>query len=104
MSYSLRFVPELEEDLVAAFHWYENRSIGLGAQFLDVFYRHVDVLCRTPLIYPKVHLDFHRSLLRQFPFSCYYLVAGNMVIVYGLFHCARNPAFVTKLLDSRDSD
>lgn len=62
------------------------------------------MLCRTPLIYPKVHLDSHRSLLHQFPFSCYYLVAGDVVIVYGLFHCARNPAFVMGLLDLRDGD
>lgn len=102
MSYSLRFAPELEEDLYSGYVWYQDKSEGLGAEFLDVFYRHVDLLGKTPLIYSKVFEDFHRSLLRQFPFACYYRVEGDIVIVYGLFHSARNPAYVTDLLKTRD--
>lgn len=102
MIYSLRFAPELEEDLLAGFVWYEDKSIGLGVEFLTTFYNHVDLLKRTPLIYRKAHSDFHRSLLRQFPFACYYRVEVNLVVVYGLFHCARNPNFVTVWLDSRN--
>lgn len=102
MSDSLRFVPELEEDLYSGFVWYEGKVKGLGSEFLTVFYSNVDQLAKTPLIYAKVYLDFHRSLLRQFPFSCYYRIEGDMVVVYGLFHSARNPAFITTLLNTRD--
>jgi hypothetical protein len=102
VNYSLLFAPELEEDLHAGFVWYEDKSIGLGAEFLAIFYNHVDLLKRSPLIYPKVHSDFHRSLLRQFPFACYYRIEGDAVVVYGLFHCARNPNFVTVWLNSRN--
>lgn len=102
MSYSLRFAPELEEDLYSGFVWYDDKAKGLGDEFLTVFYSNVDQLAKTPLIYAKVYLDFHRSLLRQFPFACYYRVEGGMVIVYGLFHSARNPAFITTSLNTRD--
>ena len=102
MSYSLRFAPELEEDLHAGFVWYEGKATGLGSEFLNVFYANVERLAKNPLIYKKVHLDFHRSLLRQFPFSCYYRIEGKQVVVYGLFHSARNPAFITASLNTRD--
>ena len=102
MNYSLRFAPELEEDLYAGFVWYEVKSKGLGNEFLNVFYDNVDRLAKNPLIYAKVYLDFHRSLLRQFPFSCYYRIEGNRVVVYGVFHSARNPAFITTSLNTRD--
>ncbi len=101
MTYSLRFIPELEEDLAAGFEWYEDKASGLGAEFLAIFYSHVEVLQRTPFIFSKVHLDFHRGLLRQFPFACYYLVVDDSVVVYGLFHCARNPLFVTDVIAAR---
>lgn len=101
MIYSVRFTPELEDDLIDAFNWYENKTIGLGARFLDVFYDHIGLLRRTPLTFPTVYLHFHRSLLRQFSFTCYFLMADDAVIVYGLFHSSRHPVFVHKLLDTR---
>ena len=69
---------------------------------MTVFYSNADQLVKTPLIYAKVYLDFHRSLLRQFPFACYYRVEGDMVVVYGLFHSARNLALITTSLNTRD--
>ena len=35
MTYSLRFRPEIVDDLEGAANWYDDRSVGLGAQFLQ---------------------------------------------------------------------
>lgn len=96
MNYILRFLPELEEDVMAAHDWYEDKAAGLGAEFLRSFYAHAAILQRTPLIYPKVYQDFRRGLLRRFPYACYYRVAGKLVIVYSAFHCARDPSTVNE--------
>jgi hypothetical protein len=101
MSYTVRFLPELEEDVLAAHDWYEGKAVGLGAEFLRVFYAHVALLQRTPLTFQKAHQNFHRGLLRRFPYACYFLIEGDLIIVYGLFHCARNPSFVKKFIDAR---
>jgi len=38
MTYSLRFLPDVEEDIFAAYSWYEGKARGLGEEFLRVFY------------------------------------------------------------------
>lgn len=72
---------------MAAYGWYEDKAVGLGAEFLRGFYAHAALLQRTPLIFPKVHQDSRRGLLRRFPYACYYRIEGEFVIVYGAFHC-----------------
>ncbi|MGR3302445.1 MAG: hypothetical protein ACUZ8I_08055 [Candidatus Scalindua sp.] len=38
MIYSLSFLPELEEDTINGYKWYEDKTIGLGEEFLRIFY------------------------------------------------------------------
>ena len=38
MKYSVRFVPEVEEDLFAGYSWYEEKAAGLGEEFIRMFY------------------------------------------------------------------
>jgi plasmid stabilization system protein ParE len=103
VSYTLRFLPEVEGDVMVAYDWYEDKAVGLGAEFLRGFYAHAAALQRTPLIFQKIHQDFRRGLLRRFPYACYYRVEGEFVIVYGAFHCARDPSTVNESLGVRRS-
>jgi len=38
MSYILEFLPEVEDDVIAGYIWYEIKSHGLGEDFLRIFY------------------------------------------------------------------
>ena len=38
MTYTLRFLPQVEMDVVSGRFWYEQKSVGLGEEFLRVFY------------------------------------------------------------------
>ncbi|NTV06173.1 MAG: hypothetical protein HGA59_06670 [Chlorobiaceae bacterium] len=38
MTYSLEFLPEVEEDVITGYVWYEAKSKGLGDDFLRIFY------------------------------------------------------------------
>lgn len=38
MTYDLRFLPEVEEDVIAEYAWYEGKASGLGDEFLRAFY------------------------------------------------------------------
>ena len=55
MIYSLRFLPELEEDLLAGYFWYEEKMPGLGEEFLRIFYACCGDLSRNGFLYKKVH-------------------------------------------------
>lgn len=101
MTYSLHFLPDVEEDVVIAYSWYEAKSPGLGEEFLRVFYACAGELSQNPLLYPRVYNEFHRRLLRRFPYAVYFQIKDDRIIVFGLFHCARNPRTIIKKLRSR---
>lgn len=91
MTYTLNFLPEVEEDVYGGYVWYETRSRGLGEEFLRVFYACAGDIRRNPLQYPRVHHEIRRDLLRRFPYAVYFSIEGDRIIVLGLFHCARDP-------------
>lgn len=85
MRHSLSFLPEVEKDSVSAYVWYEEKAKGLGEEFLRAFYASAAEIARTPNLYPKIYKNFHRKLLKRFPYVVYFLVESETVIVYGLF-------------------
>lgn len=91
MKFTLHFIPEIEEDLIAGYSWYEAKSKGLGEEFLRMFYACAGELPRDPLLYPKIHNEFRRRLLRRFPYAIYFTMKHEQIIILGLFHCARDP-------------
>ncbi len=34
MTYALRFLPEVEEDIISVYLWYEAKALGIGEEFL----------------------------------------------------------------------
>ncbi len=102
MNYTLRFLPEIEEDVFAGYTWYERNSPGLGEEFLRVFYASANELSRNPFIYTKVYRNFHRRLLKRFPYAIYFMIEDNQIVVCGLFHTARNPRTIKLKLYNRE--
>jgi len=99
--HSLRFIPEIEEDAIVGYTWYEEKAAGLGEEFLRVFYACAEEISRNPSIYPKVYKEFRRCLLRRFPYAIYFMITEKETMVFGLFHCARDPRTVTSKLNGR---
>lgn len=102
MTYTLQFLPEVEEDVVNGYVWYETKSKGLGEDFLRVFYACANEITWNPLLCLKVHRDFRRRLLRRFPYAIYFTIEDDKIIVFGLFHCARDPEIINATLQERE--
>ncbi len=101
MTYTLRFLPEVEDDAINGYFWYETKSPGLGDEFLRMFYACTGDIPRNTLLYKKVYAEFRRCLLRRFPFAIYFIINIDQVIVTGLFHCARDPRVIESKLRDR---
>lgn len=101
MTYTLRFLPEVEDDAIGGFSWYETKSPGLGEEFLRMFYASTCEIPRNPFLYRKAYKEFRRCLLRRFPYAIYFTINNDRVIVAGLFHCARDPHGVGSSLQDR---
>jgi hypothetical protein len=48
MRYTLSFLPEVEEDILSGYVWYEEKAFGLGEEFLRLFYAHSREITRAP--------------------------------------------------------
>jgi plasmid stabilization system protein ParE len=42
-------------------------------------------------MYPMVHENYRRGLVRRFPYAIFYESAGSVVTVWAVFHPSRNP-------------
>lgn len=104
MTYILHFLPEVEEDVIAGYLWYEGKSSGLGEDFLRIFFACANEITRNPLLYPKRYNEFRRRLLRRFPYAIYYMIEDKKIIAFGLFHCARDPHSINSTLQDREPE
>jgi plasmid stabilization system protein ParE len=91
MTAELIFVPEVENDLTEAYDWYEEQRRGLGEEFLNRIEASLQKIRRTPDAYPEVYKKYRRTLIRRFPYMIFYEHEKNEVIIYGIFHSARDP-------------
>ena len=102
MNYDFRFLPEVEDDVIAGYSWYEEKAKGLGEEFIRVFYARAAEIPRHPLLYQVICNGFRRRLLKRFPYAIYFRIEGNEVIVFGIFHCARDPSTINAELLGRN--
>lgn len=101
MIYALHFLPEVEEDVISGYVWYEEKAPGLGEEFLRTFYAYAGEISRNPLLYSKVYGEYRRRLLKRFPYAIYFKMEENEIIIFGLFHCARDPRTIRAKLWGR---
>jgi len=101
MTYTLAFLPEVEDDIAAGYAWYEEKSRGLGEEFLRTFYSCAGQIKRNPLFYLKRDPGFRRCLLRRFPYAIYFTVEADQVLICGVFHSARDPRTIRSILEDR---
>jgi plasmid stabilization system protein ParE len=92
MAAELLLTPEAELDIAEAYAWYEERRIGLGEDFLGAVDSCLQAVVRQPATRPVVYEGYRRSLVRRFPYAVFYEVQEpSTVIVYAVFHTARDP-------------
>ena len=91
MAVRLVLAPETEQDIRAAYDWYENRRIGLGEEFLSCVDACIQRICRYPELNATVHNEFRRVLVRRFPYAVFYEFTNGTVTVYCVLHTSRDP-------------
>lgn len=87
----LRLTPEAELDVDEAYSWYQAQGPALAADFLRAVNTSIASIHRNPEAYQLVDPTMRRALLRRFPYAVFYEVGSLGIVVYAVFHCARNP-------------
>ncbi len=87
------FHPQAEEELLYAAEFYENQTVGLGADFLTEVERAVERAIAAPDSGSPIKSDIRRQLVRRFPFSVLYRSEGERVLVLAVMHQRRRPGY-----------
>ena len=91
MNSELTIRPEAESDIADAVDWYESRVPGLGSEFLLVLDALFNSILRNHQIYQEVYRNVRRALTRRFPYSVFFIVEENRIVVLSVFHVKRSP-------------
>ncbi len=90
MTYSLRFRPEVVNDLKDAASWYEDRKVGLGAEFLQQCKATLDRISKRPE-QATVELDGIRSVrIHRFPYIVHFRVERSTLVVFAIMFGGRD--------------
>ena len=88
---SILIRPEAEADIEEAFHWYERQRDGLGSDFLLCVEDGLEKIRKNPEMYPVVHRNVRRLLIRRFPYGIFYVARSDVTIILSVFHGHRDP-------------
>jgi toxin ParE1/3/4 len=83
---------EAEQDIKAAYEWYEEQRLNLGKEFVNEVESKLEEVDEHPDLYATIYRNVRRALCKRFPYSVYFLKSENDVVVVGVLHQRRNPA------------
>lgn len=79
-------------DIEIAFSWYEKQRTGLGHEFLDCVELSVKSICAMPEMYQLIYANFRGCIIRKFPFTIFYTIEEEGLIVHSVFNNRQDPS------------
>jgi len=87
----LRYTDRAKDDVELAFAWYERQRKGLGFDFLDCVENAVKLIIGNPEMYNVRYLNLRSCVVRRFPFSVFYSIEKEEVVVHSVFDNRMDP-------------
>jgi toxin ParE1/3/4 len=100
---NVRVLPEAFDDLSSAIEYYDAQRNGLGSEFMVLFRSSVADIVRNPSLHRTLYREFRRRILKRFPYGIYYRIYEDEIIISLIFHLARNPAILRRILRTREN-
>ena len=92
---SIEITQAAQDDLLAAYWFYEHQQAGIGAYFLNSLYADIDALQISAGVHVKVQpTGAFRSLGSRFPFAIYYWLEGKQATVMAVLDTRRSPEWL----------
>ena len=90
-TYQHLYVTDLaRNDMKDAMSFYENQNPNLGMYFRDSIISDIEALLFYAGIHAK-HFGHYRMLAKRFPFSIYYCIESEKVVVHAIMDDRRDP-------------
>jgi len=85
------FRPAAAADVEEAYRWYESQQAGLGEEFLEATGLVIESVMANPELFPIIHRQTRRVLLRRFPYGLYYRIVDDQIVIVACMHGRRDP-------------
>ena len=87
----VEFAREASYEFRESVEWYESRVRGLGLRFTDEIDSTIERIKLNPDMYLEVVEDIRRIQANKFPFSLFYTMENDTLIILRVFHNKRKP-------------
>jgi len=87
----LSYTDRAKDDVELGFEWYEKQRRGLGFEFLDCIEMSVNNILKFPDLYAESYSNFRRCVIRRFPFSIFYTIEGEEIVIHSIFDNRQDP-------------
>ena len=91
MTLSIVFRGAAKVEFEKAAAWYDEQRRGLGEEFILEIEQAIASAAAEPLRYQLLFGDIRRAVARRFPYSVYFRVRSNKLVVLSVFHGRRDP-------------
>lgn len=91
MSLPVVFRAAARNEFEEAATWYDQRRPGLGEEFLREIDEAVLRAATHPERYPLVFADVRKAVARRFPYSVFFRVRSERLVILAVFHGRRDP-------------
>jgi plasmid stabilization system protein ParE len=92
VSLPIVFRPVARFEFDEAANWYEQRRPGRGAAFTAAVRQVLNRISEQPGFYAEVFEDVREALMSGYPYCVYYRAEPKQVLVFAVFHTARDPS------------
>ncbi|MHA1719159.1 MAG: type II toxin-antitoxin system RelE/ParE family toxin [Promethearchaeia archaeon] len=87
------FHPEAEIELNSTIDFYNRKVSGLGFEFLEKIERAINLIDRNPDRWQILKYRVRKYIVKQFPYSIYYIFDPNRIYVVAIAHQKRKPFY-----------
>ena len=94
----IKILPQAQEDLLGGYDFYEERQAGLGSRFLTELLAEIEGLTIQAGIHRRAFETYYVKHARRFPYSIYYYIASEIVMIDAVIDQRRDPDLITERL------
>jgi hypothetical protein len=88
--WTVRFRPELEQDVRNARDWYNSKVLGLGDDFVTEFWSAIDRITERPLSFAVASNRLRPCRLHRFSYIVHYRLVGDEILIIAVMNAARD--------------
>ena len=89
----IEFHPDIVKEIKFSYQWYQNKTDGLGQDYLSELESSFQTIREFPNTWPRFQKGFRRFLLSKFPFSVIYQSNQSTVFIVAVMHNSRKPGY-----------